>query len=356
MKEAPIGTIGTECATTTTLSDTDRIKCDIDSHTNSAIKPLIFGSNTSPESSSSSFSQVSPPYSFPASAGFPILEPLKIGLESDDEDDSSIDSCNDDGIDVSHPCIQPKSHCIEQRSRGSSLVNNLEYFHKKSQGSPHLGDSKENVSCTSTSSLHPASSTSDTLSTATKAISHVDQPLHDNSTHSLPSLVGSDSLPNKRPRPNRSNVPTPRKKKGVTIHKSVAVVPIPSRLEYSNRMRERLWTASSDLASNAARNTIEFASEGWNWRNVIEDENMLVHQANGELIHPIHIHNALYCASQASTGEDINLNLSLLASIVPNSSASQPLRPNEPARPKPDAKKSTNDSNAKHANPSHAVA
>jgi len=256
-------------------------------------------------------------------------------------------------------------------------VNNLEYFHKKSQaqaqaqGSSHLGASEENVvssisTSACTSSLPPASSIS---------TSNVDQPLHDNSTNSLPSLVGSDSLPNKRPRLNGYNgnlnrpTPRPRKKKGVTIHKSVAVVPIPSRLEYSSRMRERLWTSSSDLASNAARNTIEFASEGWNWRNVIEDENMLVHQANGELIHPIHIHNALYCASQASSGEDIKLNLSLLACIVPNSSAASRSRPlllkpnqNQPALaltmtalPKQvDAKKSANESS--NANPSHAVA
>eukprot|EP01083_Nonionella_stella_P151234 482957_1 len=388
MKEAPT----TLSDATSTCTDITRMKCDIDSHTNSAIKPLRFGSNTntSPESSSSSFSQGSPPYCFPASDGLriAILEPLKIGLESDDEDDdSSLDSsCNDDDIDVPHPCIQPNiNNCMEQRSRGSSLVNNFEYFHKESQGSTsaeeHVVSSIISTSTSCTSSLPPASSstsctsdTSSTLSSTTatnsttsNANANADQPIpipmHDNSTHSLPSLVGSDSLPNKRPRLNRynNNRPTPRKKKGVTIHKSVAVVPIPSRLEYSSRMRERLWTASSDLASNAARNTIEFASEGWNWRNVIEDENMLVHQANGELIHPIHIHNALYCASQASSGEDINLNLSLLASIVPNSnsnsSASRPLlRSNEPAA-KPvqlDAtQKSANDSNA---NPSHAVA
>jgi len=387
----------TQCTTTTTLSteatctDRMRMKCDIDSHTNSASKPLIFSSSssTSPESSSLDLSY-SHCFHARASDGLPTLEPLKIGLESDDEDDSSIDSsCSDDDIDIPHPCIQSNSHshCIEQqqqRSRGSSLVNNLEYFHKKSQaqaqaqGSSHLGASEENVvssisNVTSTSSLPPASSTfTATNSTST---SNVDQPLHDNSTNSLPSLVGSDSLPNKRPRLNGYNgnlnrpTPRPRKKKGVTIHKSVAVVPIPSRLEYSSRMRERLWTSSSDLASNAARNTIEFASEGWNWRNVIEDENMLVHQANGELIHPIHIHNALYCASQASSGEDIKLNLSLLACIVPNSSAasrSRPLllkpNPNQPALaltmtalPKQvDAKKSANESS--NANPSHAVA
>uniref|UniRef100_A0A7S3Q3Z4 Uncharacterized protein n=1 Tax=Chaetoceros debilis TaxID=122233 RepID=A0A7S3Q3Z4_9STRA len=383
----------TQCSTTTTLSEatcTDRMrmKCDIDSHTNSASKPLIFSSSssssssTSPESSSLDLSY-SHCFHARASDGLPTLEPLKIGLESDDEDDSSIDSsCSDDDIDIPHPCIQSNSHshCIEQqqqRSRGSSLVNNLEYFHKKSQaqaqaqGSSHLGASEENVvssisTSACTSSLPPASSIS---------TSNVDQPLHDNSTNSLPSLVGSDSLPNKRPRLNGYNgnlnrpTPRPRKKKGVTIHKSVAVVPIPSRLEYSSRMRERLWTSSSDLASNAARNTIEFASEGWNWRNVIEDENMLVHQANGELIHPIHIHNALYCASQASSGEDIKLNLSLLACIVPNSSAasrSRPLllkpNPNQPALaltmtalPKQvDAKKSANESS--NANPSHAVA
>lgn len=63
-------------------------------------------------------------------------------------------------------------------------------------------------------------------------------------------------------------------------------------------MRQRLWTSGQELYQNAARNTVEFASEGWNWRSVTEDENMLRHTISGELIHPVHLHNAMQLAQQ----------------------------------------------------------
>jgi hypothetical protein len=79
----------------------------------------------------------------------------------------------------------------------------------------------------------------------------------------------------------------------VTLHSKVSVIPIPARDEYSPRARESMWSSFTEMARNIARNSIEFASEGWNWRSVIEDDDMLVHDVSGELIHPIHIQNAL---------------------------------------------------------------
>lgn len=84
-----------------------------------------------------------------------------------------------------------------------------------------------------------------------------------------------------------------RLKRKVILDSEVTVMPIPMRSEYSDRVKKRIWTSASELYQNAVRNTVEFASEGWNWRNVIEDECMLHNSASGELIHPVHLEKLL---------------------------------------------------------------
>ena len=53
-----------------------------------------------------------------------------------------------------------------------------------------------------------------------------------------------------------------RRKKSLSFNESVNVVPIPMRTEYSNRLKARLWSSAHEISENAARNAIEFASEG----------------------------------------------------------------------------------------------
>ena len=73
------------------------------------------------------------------------------------------------------------------------------------------------------------------------------------------------------------------------FNEQVEVCLIPKKEEYSKRIRVHLWNSPEEMAANAHRNTLEFAAEGWDWRNVMEDENMYRCLATNELIHPVHI-------------------------------------------------------------------
>mmetsp|Transcript_11274 Transcript_11274/g.17251 ORF Transcript_11274/g.17251 Transcript_11274/m.17251 type:complete len:199 (+) Transcript_11274:30-626(+) len=77
-------------------------------------------------------------------------------------------------------------------------------------------------------------------------------------------------------------------KRRLTFDEEVVVIPIPTRDEYSDRIRERMWSSKMELQQNAHRNALEFAAEGWDWRTVAEDDQMLRCES-GEKIHPIHI-------------------------------------------------------------------
>jgi hypothetical protein len=68
----------------------------------------------------------------------------------------------------------------------------------------------------------------------------------------------------------------PEKPTRVAFRDDVEVMPIPTRYEYSERIKSRIWSSRHELQENAERNAIEFASEGWNWRNVTEDDGTLV--------------------------------------------------------------------------------
>jgi hypothetical protein len=77
-----------------------------------------------------------------------------------------------------------------------------------------------------------------------------------------------------------------RKKTAVVFDDNVSVVSIPSHADYSERIRSRVWADRYEIAAMASRNMLEFASEGFDWRNVAGDEDML--HIEGKLIHPIH--------------------------------------------------------------------
>lgn len=90
-----------------------------------------------------------------------------------------------------------------------------------------------------------------------------------------------------------SSVSSPSSRKSVVaFDNEVSVVHIPKHQEYSQRIRSRLWCDKRELRTMAARNTLEYQSEGWDPSKVVEDERFIT-TASGERIHPVHLHRLL---------------------------------------------------------------
>ena len=79
------------------------------------------------------------------------------------------------------------------------------------------------------------------------------------------------------------------KQKSVTFNHEVKVVPIPMRKDYSQRISNRLWFRSVDRFIMRKRNKIEFAAEGRDWHQVLEEDKMYLCIHTKELIHPVHV-------------------------------------------------------------------
>lgn len=207
---------------------------------------------------------------------FPQKEPLKIGLYSDDSSLSSCETENDES--ETDDSTQSQKRCNSNDVTRTSCSCDQ---------------------CFVVASASPSTLPQELLSTSSKknkennpCISAVPK---FNRKPDVDDLCNSGIISLKRKRHSTPRYGRRGSKRTVSIDKSVAVIPIPSRTEYSCQVRERIWSSSEELFANAARNSVEFASEGWNWRQAVEDEEMIVHKPSGELIHPIHLHNALAC-------------------------------------------------------------
>lgn len=146
-----------------------------------------------------------------------------------------------------------------------------------------------------------AASTTTSTSLSTSNASHI--PLHNGTSidsgtvvESLPSTAASSQTSLGTLQTNTSYTSCAslsrktKSKRRVSLKNDVAVIPIPMRTEYSSLVKARIWSSANELTQNAARNTLEFAAEGFNWRNVADDEQM-VQSPSGERIHPIHYMN-----------------------------------------------------------------
>jgi hypothetical protein len=81
-------------------------------------------------------------------------------------------------------------------------------------------------------------------------------------------------------------------KRRIVFNPEVKVQTIPSHADFSDRIRRVMWTDAVEMDENAARNCLEYTAEGWDWRNVLVDEDMIL--INGEKIHPVHFADEEY--------------------------------------------------------------
>ena len=81
--------------------------------------------------------------------------------------------------------------------------------------------------------------------------------------------------------------PLHAKASSVSFETSVKVHSIPSRKDYSNRVKKSLWMQPRELEESAARNYFEFQSEGWDWRRATEEQDFVRYE--NQLVHPAHV-------------------------------------------------------------------
>lgn len=54
-----------------------------------------------------------------------------------------------------------------------------------------------------------------------------------------------------------------------------------------------MWASLQEITDNARRNTIEFSSDGWDWRTATEEEDMYIHPRTGGYVHPVHVNKVV---------------------------------------------------------------
>jgi len=84
------------------------------------------------------------------------------------------------------------------------------------------------------------------------------------------------------------------KRRSVNFQETVTVVPIPTKNEYSDRIKAKLWMDRATMCETIDRNLLEYASEKRDWRNVCQEEEMYLCGATRDLIHPVHLETGRY--------------------------------------------------------------
>jgi hypothetical protein len=75
----------------------------------------------------------------------------------------------------------------------------------------------------------------------------------------------------------------------IQFNSVVQVKPIPSHVDYSDRVRKHLWSNRHEIRQAQQRNMREFAFEGWNYSTVLEEDDMFFDTRSLEFVHPAHL-------------------------------------------------------------------
>jgi hypothetical protein len=103
--------------------------------------------------------------------------------------------------------------------------------------------------------------------------------------------------------PSQTSSPTSRKpRRKLRFHDTVNVTAIPSRHQYSDRIKQVIWTNRMELREMTQRNYHEFEYEHFDWNQVIMEEHMYLDSVTGSLVHPCHIQGMEECFPMPGRG------------------------------------------------------
>lgn len=82
----------------------------------------------------------------------------------------------------------------------------------------------------------------------------------------------------------------------VSFDSIVQTTTIPSRYDYSKRIKSRIWSSTLEIYTNGVRNAREFEYDGKNWRTASEENDFLCCESAKQLhlVHPVHIYGLPY--------------------------------------------------------------
>ena len=90
----------------------------------------------------------------------------------------------------------------------------------------------------------------------------------------------------------------------VRFNTVVSGVKIPSRNQYSRRIKQTLWRDRFELSEMVERNTTEFHAENYDWNQVVLDDDMYVDASSGEKVHPCHVEGSCYDDREENNDND----------------------------------------------------